>query len=224
MFRKFKLFKKISNSKKKLSPMLCSVNNEYYQNNILKNYQIELKKKKLNIQNSAKIILIVANLEKRKNILMFMNLVKFTKNLNYHYIIAGDGKLKNIVKKKIIENKNKISYLGFVDISEISEIYSIADLFLIISSYDPSPKTLNEVLNFNIPCIVYKDIGTANDLIRNNINGYILNRLNEYSLLSLIKRSLSNNKLKTYSKIFNKNLLKKFSPTQNAKILINENT
>jgi glycosyltransferase involved in cell wall biosynthesis len=204
--------------------MLCSVNNEYYQNNILKNYQIELKKKKLNIQNSAKIILIVANLEKRKNILMFMNLVKFTKNLNYHYIIAGDGKLKNIVKKKIIENKNKISYLGFVDISEISEIYSIADLFLIISSYDPSPKTLNEVLNFNIPCIVYKDIGTANDLIRNNINGYILNRLNEYSLLSLIKRSLSNNKLKTYSKIFNKNLLKKFSPTQNAKILINENT
>jgi len=166
----------------------------------------------------------VSNFENRKNVLMFLNLAKFTKSLNYHYIIVGSGKLTDMVKKKVLQNKNRISYLGFVDTSKISEIYSIADLFMVISEYDPSPKTLNEALNFNIPCIVYKNVGTAYDLIKNNTNGFILDKLNEYCLLSQIRKALNNNRLKTTSKIYNKILLKKYSPIQNAKALINDNT
>jgi len=220
----YQYLKNFEINEKKLNPMLCSVNNKYFQQNKLKKHEIIEKRIELKIKNNYKIILIVSNFENRKNVLMFLNLAKFTKSLNYHYIIVGSGKLTDMVKKKVLQNKNRISYLGFVDTSKISEIYSIADLFMVISEYDPSPKTLNEALNFNIPCIVYKNVGTAYDLIKNNTNGFILDKLNEYCLLSQIRKALNNNRLKTTSKIYNKILLKKYSPIQNAKALINDNT
>ena len=154
----------------KLKNMNCSVNNSFFRKNKKSKKVNQLNKKRLGLSNK-KIILIVANLEKRKNIMLFIDTVKFFFNKKIHFLIVGDGELRDKVKQKIIQNKSQLSYLGFIDISKISEIYSIADVFCVLSSYDPSPKTLNEALNFNIPSIVYKEIGTCKDLIKNGING-----------------------------------------------------
>jgi len=204
----------------KLKNMNCSVNNSFFRKNKKSKKVNQLNKKRLGLSNK-KIILIVANLEKRKNIMLFIDTVKFFFNKKIHFLIVGDGELRDKVKQKIIQNKSQLSYLGFIDISKISEIYSIADVFCVLSSYDPSPKTLNEALNFNIPSIVYKEIGTCKDLIKNGINGKILNRLNSYSLSKSIKEVLSDKSLQKRSKIYNKSLLKKYSPQQNANALFN---
>jgi glycosyltransferase involved in cell wall biosynthesis len=205
---------------KKLKNMNCSVNNSFFRSNKkLKKINL-LNKKKLGLYNK-KVILIVANLEKRKNIMLFMDTAKFFINKKVHFLIVGDGALRDKVKQKIIQNKSQLSYLGFIDISKISEIYSIADVFCVLSSYDPSPKTLNEALNFDIPSIVYKEIGTSKDLIKNGINGKILNRLNSYSLSKSINEVLSDKSLQIKSKIYNNQLLKKYSPEQNANALFN---
>lgn len=205
---------------KKLKNMNCSVNNSFFRNNKKLKKINQFNKKKLGLSDK-KIILIVANLEKRKNIMLFMDTAKFFINKKVHFIIVGDGVLRDKVKQKIIQNKSQLSYLGFIDISKISEIYSITDVFCVLSSYDPSPKTLNEALNFDIPSIVYKEIGTSKDLIKNGINGKILNRLNSYSLSKSINEILSDKSLQVKSKIYNKHLLKKYSPQQNANALFN---
>ena len=93
-----------------------------------------------------------------------------------------------------------------------------------MSDYDPSPKTLNEAMNFGLPCIVSDNVGTAKDLIKNGINGYILNNTNKYKVLSYINRIFldKDNKLKSF--IYNKNILLQYSPKQNADVLfLNKN-
>ena len=59
---------------------------------------------------------------------------------------------------------------------------------IITSNYDPSPKIINEVLNLDIPVICGDNIGTAGDLVKNNINGLIFKLNNQDSLISCLEQ------------------------------------
>jgi DNA-binding NarL/FixJ family response regulator len=74
-------------------------------------------------------------------------------------------------------------------------------------------------MNFGLPCIVSDNIGTAKDLIKNGINGYILNDTSKHKVLNYINRIFLDKSLILKSKIFNKNKLALYSPEQNASVL-----
>ena len=54
-------------------------------------------------------------------------------------------------------------------------MYSIANVAVVISEYDPSPKAMNEAMNFSLPIIVTNEVGTSSDLVKDGENGYIIN-------------------------------------------------
>ena len=56
-----------------------------------------------------------------------------------------------------------------------SDFLSAADIYLQVSDYDPSPKSLNEAMNFELPIIATRMIGTCQDLVKENINGFQVN-------------------------------------------------
>ena len=211
---KFKL------DEKKLFPMYCSVNNSYFQS--------EFKKNKKNIYNIKKkndffkddlIIIVVDNFEKRKNIKSVLEILPLIKEKKIKILLVGNGDFKadiNFYKNRF---RSKVKITGFVDIKKISAYYSIADLFILLSEYDPSPKTLNEALNFGLPCIVSKNIGTSKDLIKNGINGYVIDNSNKYKLHNYINKIFSDTNFKKKSLIYNNNKLKLYSPNQNGNIL-----
>ena len=64
--------------------MNCSVNNNYFQNKfkILK-YKKNIIKKNKNFKNNSKLILVVSNFEKRKNIKAILEILPFAKNNNF---------------------------------------------------------------------------------------------------------------------------------------------
>ena len=68
----------------------------------------------------------------------------------------------------------KAIFTGFVNQTEISKYYSISDLNVVISDYDPSPKAMNEAMNFKLPIIVTDVVGTAHDLVKDGKNGFIV--------------------------------------------------
>ena len=72
-----------------------------------------------------------------------------------------------------------------------------SDIFCLLSNFDASPKILNEVMNFEIPIIVSKNIGTAGDLIKNNFNGYLVENKKQFviSLLKLLNKKNVREKL-----------------------------
>ena len=204
----------------KLNPMNCSVNNSFFtQQYKINEKKIKFLKKKYNISQNDKVIIIVSNFEKRKNIKSLLNIVPIIKNTNIKILIVGNGNYKKDIQtyKKIYRNNIIIS--GFVDIKKISEYYSISDLFVLLSTYDPSPKTLNEALNFGLPCIVSKQIGTSEDLIKNGINGFVINNFDKYKVCNYVKRIFLYDGFKNKSLMYNKYKLKLYSPEQNANVL-----
>ena len=64
-------------------------------------------------------------------------------------------------------------------------LYSL--IGVILSDYDPSPKSLNEMMNFSLPVIVTSVTGTSEDLVKHGINGYIVNSGDIKSISKYIK-------------------------------------
>ncbi len=89
--------------------------------------------------------------------------------------LVGNGPLFNILKE-LVKNENlkdRVFFPGFKNQTEIITYYQNADVLVLTSDYDPSPKVLNEALNFGLPIIVSDKVGTAKDLCISN--GYIFN-------------------------------------------------
>jgi glycosyltransferase involved in cell wall biosynthesis len=203
--------------KAKLKPMNCSVDNYYFKEkyNLLKNKKTVLKKK-ININTSYFTILVVSNFEKRKNIDLLLSILPFIEGKKIQIVLVGSGIDYYNIIKKVYRFRNQLKIFGFTDISKISEFYTIADVFCLLSSYDPSPKTLNEALNFYLPCIISSNIGTARDLIKSNRNGFVISTYSKFKLINAINRILCNKKINDSTKHCNLSLLDKYSPKQNA--------
>ena len=61
--------------------------------------------------------------------------------------------------------------------------------------------------------------GTSKDLIKNGINGFVLDNSNKFKVYNYIKRIFFDKNINNKTFIYNRNKLKLYSPEQNAKIL-----
>lgn len=131
-------------------------------------------------------------------------------------IIIGDGPEKSNIEKKL--KKMNIQYFmsGFVDHKKMSDLYSIADIGILLSDYDPSPKVLNEMMFYGLSIICSKDVGSSKDMITQGYNGFIVDRKNQDEILKAFK-ILTSNEIR--SEIKQRNLIKieNYSPEVCAK-------
>ena len=120
------------------------------------------------------VILFSGRFTKRKRPMDLLNALVKIDNRNITVLFVGDGSERIVMEKFVKDNNIKAVFAGFQNQTEISKYYSISDVCVIISSYDPSPKTMNEVMNFELPIIVTNVVGTAYDLVQDEENGYIV--------------------------------------------------
>jgi len=67
---------------------------------------------------------------------------------NITLLFIGDGLLRNEMEELSVKYGIKAVFTGFKGQKKLANYYSIANLFVVISDYDASPKALNEALNF----------------------------------------------------------------------------
>jgi len=166
---------KVSENKLFFCP--CAVDNSFWQRQAieLRDKKDEFKKK-LSIPDGYSTILYVAKLIPRKRPVDLLQAYEIMRNqhIKTSVIFVGDGSeacnLKDYVQKKNLKN---VFFTGFKNQSELSPLYSIADVFVLPSNHDPSPKAINEAMNFSIPIITTNKVGTAPDLIKVGGNGFI---------------------------------------------------
>lgn len=159
----------------KLFPIPCAVNNEFFQAERLK-YQNshELIKQELGILSNDIVILFSARFTKRKRPLDLLNALLLIDHSNITVLFVGDGPERQVMENFVVQNNIKAIFTGFKNQSEMSKYYSIADIDIVISDYDPSPKAMNEAMNFEMPIIVTDVVGTAYDLVEEEKNGFII--------------------------------------------------
>lgn len=144
-------------------------------------------KSKLDIPEKSRVILFSGKYIEKKRPLDLMQAYQQCNVKNKYLIFLGDGELreKMEVYVKDFQLKN-VLLTGFINQSEVSKYYAIADLFVMCSSYGETwGLSINEAMNFSLPIIVSDAVGSAIDLVRHGENGYIypvgdVNRLTQY--------------------------------------------
>ena len=154
-------------------------------------------------KNKIPIILSVGRLEKQKNL---KSLVLAIKSINATLFIVGWGSLANELLETARKNDVNLKLTKKVKNTEMPRIYNSADIFVLPSLAEGSPKVLLEAMSCGLPGIA-SNIPEIKEIIDNNVDGFLVD-----SRPDAIRAKI----LEVYK---NKKLLEKISKNAQKKIL-----
>lgn len=99
------------------------------------------------------------------------------KGINYNLKIAGEGDYKEYLERYVIENnlENKIKVCGLIDREKMAEFWNNSDIFVNVSDSEGNCMAMLEAMAQG--CVpVLTDVSGVRDSIKNNYNGFIVER------------------------------------------------
>ena len=160
---------------RKLYAFPCAVDNRFHVEQYrLLNSQRDTIREGLGIREDDMVIIFPARITERKRPLDLIEAVAKLNRSNLLLLFVGDGPLCTSVQRRADELKIRVKLTGHIQPNKMPAYYIAADVFALLSDYDPSPKALNEAMNYRLPLIVSNAAGTAFDLVTEGQNGYIV--------------------------------------------------
>ena len=91
-------------------------------------------------------------------------------------LFAGEGSERAAIEETVARHGLPgVILAGFLNQSEVPLAYAAADLLVLPSAWDETwGLVVNEALNFALPVIVSDKVGSAEDLVRNGWNGFVV--------------------------------------------------
>jgi len=114
-----------------------------------------------------------------------------------YLIIAGNLDREYAVELNYIRkqfNLNNVLFIGFVPIDERGSYFKLADIVVYPSFLDAWGLVINEAMSAGKAVISTTNSGGACDLIKNNVNGYLVPPRNSDALYSALKKLVENPK------------------------------
>ncbi len=134
-------------------------------------------------ENNEIVIGNLARLSKQKGQFYFINIAKRLKEegVRFKILIGGDGELEKELKRKVNEAKlnNEILFLGFIDNSK--DFMSSIDIFVFPSIWEGFGFSLVEAKLMKKPIVAF-NISSNPEVVRNNIDGFLVEPFNEEEL------------------------------------------
>ena len=134
-------------------------------------------KKDLSIPEDGGVILFLSRLIKEKGVYdLIESITTVAKEYkNVYFIIAGEGPERNrmemICKEKGIEKQ--VRFTGHVNNKNLLKAYSCADIFVLPTYSEAMPMVILEALAAGLP-IISTPIGAIPDIIKDGINGFLI--------------------------------------------------
>jgi len=162
----------------KLRPLPCAVDNSYFQTQAhsLRQKRLELRRA-YDIAETDTVFVMACRMTNRKrpHDLVDAAIVLHNEGMsNFTLLFIGDGPERAKLEHRCAQEGIKANFTGFMPESRISEGYIQADVGVVISEYDPSPKAMNEMMNFEMPVICSNVVGTVLDLVKPGQNGFAI--------------------------------------------------
>ncbi len=152
--------------------------------------QIYELRKNLGINKDAVVILFIGKLIEKKrpfDLLKAYKTIIHNSKFIIHLLFVGDGIMRPELEKYVKEhNLNNVIFTGFKNQTELSQYYTMADIFILPSGEGETwGLVVNEAMCFSLPIIVSDIVGCGKDLVKNRENGYIfplgdIGKLSEY--------------------------------------------
>ena len=134
------------------------------------------------------------------------------------YILGDGSEMDNL--SKLIKNLNlqdRVFLEGYKTKEEIKEYMLKSSIFLMASLTEGLPMVLLEAMSYGIPCIAYETASGTNDIISDNINGYVIKNRNEEEYVNKINELVKDEKLRKRLGMNAKETSKKFSKEEISK-------
>jgi len=150
-------------------------------------------RKMLDIDNNSKIILFAGRLEYQKNIPTLMRALGDENDIDL--FLLGDGSMKNKLTHYSEKLNVNLNLKGRVDHKELALYYNAADIFVLPSFYEGSPKSLIEAMACG-SAIIASNILEHQFLMKNNYEGLLFDPFNFLELKISIRKLLADSKLR----------------------------
>jgi len=155
-------------------------------------------RKQLNIADNAVVICFIGRMTLQKDPLTLIKAFKKVaeKNPNAVLLIVGDGDMKEEAMQLATELNiaNKIIFENFR--TDVADILFSSDIYCLPSLWEGFPIGLLEAMAMCKPVIATKVDGSV-EIIRNNINGVLIDPQNKQMLIESINNLISNKNLRT---------------------------
>ena len=157
--------------------------------------------KELSLPNDGKIILTVCRLSHEKNLEMLIRAFNKVDRKNTYLVIVGAGierpYLEQLVKRLNLTNKTR--FVG--NRSDVERFYSIADVFVLPSTYEGFGQVFLEAMASGVPCIGLKPdypnvIVACDEIIRDGRTGYLAEPYSIGDLSEKMEKIISNDSLR----------------------------
>ena len=137
--------------------------------------EIKKFKKDLHISEDSIVLSYIAELNKNKNQMLLIDMVKqlVKKNVNVQLLLIGEGKLKDFYQKQIKYSnlEDNIKLLG--NRQDIGQLLSITDIYVASSIREGLPVNIMEAMYMGLPVVATNNRGHK-ELVIDNKNGYLI--------------------------------------------------
>lgn len=91
-------------------------------------------------------------------------------------LLVGSGPLEEELRREVAQRRIPDVHLsGFLNQSQVVRAYAAADAFALVSKeHETWGVAVNEALNFSLPVVVSDKVGAATDLVREDVNGFVV--------------------------------------------------
>lgn len=95
------------------------------------------------------------------------------RELSVQVVIVGSGSEERMLRNLAVAEKVDVSFVGFVNQSELPIYYSISDILVLSSETETWGYVVNEAFACGVPAIVSKAVGCGPDLVEDGKTGFV---------------------------------------------------
>ncbi|MGO8788234.1 MAG: glycosyltransferase family 4 protein [Terriglobia bacterium] len=182
----------VPDSKMFLSPL--AVDNDFYAREAARLApERSALRRQLGIAQQACALLYVGRFSPEKGIPDLLAAFKEVATSGAHLVLVGDGpegeRLKGWVAANHLEH---VHFVGSKRYEELPACYALADVLVLPSRNDAWATVVNEAMNFALPVIASRQVGAADDLVEDGVNGFRFEAGDTAALASLLRRLVEN--------------------------------
>lgn len=108
--------------------------------------------------------------------------------------IIGDEPTEEFISMKAAKGDklSNLHFVGFLRKPELAEYYKLADIFVLLSRGEAWGLVINEAMAYGLPVITTYSCVAGVELIKNDLNGYLVDSENNKDVVKYIKDMLEN--------------------------------
>lgn len=114
--------------------------------------------------------------------------IDFFQSNNIKFTIAGAGNISSI-DSDYIDAINYMDFIGFIIGEQKSDAYKNADIYILPSYIEGVPLSVLEAMSYKLP-IIATNVGGIPDILKDGINGYMINPGKPNEIFDAIKRMI----------------------------------